>query len=63
MLRIRRDRRPSARFLRIRIILLFLAVGVWLAGSMMELRWLTAVAIGILVAALVLGWVARGGED
>ena len=63
MFRIRRDRRPSGRFLPLRLLLVFLAIGVWTAGSTMEYPWATAVAIGILASALILGWLAQSGED
>jgi len=62
LFRIRRDREPSGRYLRLRLTLFFLAAGVWLAGVTVERPWITAVAIVLLLPAVILGLVGRGKE-
>lgn len=56
---IRRDRRSSGRFLRLRLTLFFLAAGIWLAGVRIEREWVTAAGILVLFVAVLLGLVQR----
>jgi hypothetical protein len=63
MFRARRDRRGSSRFLALRGGLLFLAVGVWLAGLRTGQSWATVVAIVILLPAVLLGVVGRRDDS
>ncbi len=59
----RRDRPPATRFLAIRIGLLFLGAGIWVAGVLGENYGWTGVAIVVILAGVVLGIVARRGEE
>ena len=57
-------RTGGRRFLDVRVALFWLGAAVWLAGIALKLDLLTGVALAILLAALVLGVVAkRSGED
>lgn len=56
----RRDSRPGdARFLEVRVALFGAAAILWLTGLLLGLEFLTPVAIVILLAAAVLGLLAR----
>lgn len=63
-MRIRRDRRGFNPYTWVRVALFFLAAGVWLGGAAAGNQVATGVAIGILLAAVVLGVVGRrrGGD-
>lgn len=60
---IRRDRKGAGRFLLWRVALFFLAAGVWLGGVLAENETATGLAILILLAAVVLGFVGRRREE
>lgn len=60
---VRRDRKGVNRFTPWRAALLFLAAGVWLGGVLTENSVATAVAIGILLVALLLGPLGRARGD
>lgn len=56
---IRRDRRGVHRLTPWRVALVFLAAGVWVGGFLAENYLATGVAIVIVVAAILLGFVGR----
>lgn len=62
MIFFRRDVGPD-RFTGLRVSLLFLAAGLWLAGVITETAWVTGLAILILVGALLLRIAGRLRDD
>lgn len=60
---VRRDATPTTRFLTVRVGLFFLGAGIWLAGVMGENRAWTGAAVAVILAALILGIVARKREE
>lgn len=66
---VRRDGTSTTRYLTVRIGLFFLGAGIWVAGVLGENRAWTGAAMGVILAALILGTIARkrdgaeGGED
>lgn len=58
---LRRDRRPGGRFTLWQVGLFFLAAGVWLGAVIAGRPGITPVAIGIAVAAVLLGALGRRG--
>jgi hypothetical protein len=63
LFRIRRDRQPDSRVLRLRVTLFLIGAGVWMAGVTVQRPWITGAAIVILLPAVLLGLVGRHKES
>lgn len=60
---LRRDGRGTDRYAPVRIGLIFLAAGVWMAGVITGREWITGAAILILLVALALQVAGRRGSS
>lgn len=58
-----RGGRRSHRFLNWQLGLFFVAAAIWLVGLLAGLRRLTLLSITLLLVAIVLGMIARRGEE
>jgi hypothetical protein len=56
---LRRGRSGGHRYVFWQVGLFFLASGVWLGGLLTGSEWATLVAIGLVVAAMILGLIGR----